>query len=70
MRREWAFIILVLTNHSLATVNFFMGCVGVIQLTRIFISGRSSDSVAAIAEDIKADVKENVPTPIKESTSS
>ena len=48
-----------------------MGCVGVIQLTRIFLYNQSTKgSVAAVAEDIKQDVKENIPTPIKESTSS
>ncbi|KAH7358122.1 hypothetical protein B0T11DRAFT_99955 [Plectosphaerella cucumerina] len=54
-------------NILLATVNFFMGCVGVIQLTRIAMLPKSTD---AAVEDIKEDVKETVPNPISASTSS
>lgn len=44
-----------------------MGCVGVIQLCRIAMLPKSAD---AAVEDLKKDIKETVPTPIKESTSS
>jgi translation elongation factor EF-1beta len=44
-----------------------MGCVGVIQLTRIAMLPKSTD---AAVEDIKEDVKETVPNPISASTSS
>ncbi|KAH6697082.1 hypothetical protein F5X68DRAFT_226475 [Plectosphaerella plurivora] len=54
-------------NILLATVNFFMGCVGVIQLTRIAMLPKSTE---AAVEEIKQDVQETVPTPIKASTSS
>lgn len=61
----------ILTNFppSLAAVNFFLGIVGLIQITRIATHEPSTaaDSVKAVVEDvkqeareIKAEVKENI----------
>ncbi|CRK27754.1 mitochondrial pyruvate carrier 2 like protein [Verticillium longisporum] len=58
-------------NVLLATVNFFMGIVGIIQVTRILMYEQSKKgSVAGVVEDLKQDVKDNVPNPIKDSASS
>lgn len=47
-----------------------MGCVGIIQLTRIaMLDASKKPDVADAIEDVKKDVKENVPTPIKENAS-
>ncbi len=41
----------MLTTHSLATVNFFLGCVGVVQVTRILMYRASPEGKAAIAAE-------------------
>ena len=42
---------------SLATVNFFLGCVGTVQVSRIFLYRRSVDgSSAAAAKDLEGEV--------------
>ncbi|EQL00270.1 UPF0041 domain protein [Ophiocordyceps sinensis CO18] len=48
-------------NYLLAAVNFFLGIVGIIQLTRIGMHESSKNkSVSAVVDDVKADVKANV----------
>ncbi|KAL2758493.1 hypothetical protein ACRALDRAFT_1068801 [Sodiomyces alcalophilus JCM 7366] len=59
---RWCFIIKP-RNILLAAVNFFMGVVGVIQLTRIFIHEQSKKGVVGAVQEIKEEVK-------KENTSS
>ncbi|KAJ8104527.1 hypothetical protein ONZ43_g7806 [Nemania bipapillata] len=46
---RWCFVITP-QNYLLAAVNFFLGCVGVAQLTRIAIYNASQKKVAAPAE--------------------
>ncbi|CAI6093231.1 unnamed protein product [Clonostachys chloroleuca] len=48
-------------NVLLATVNFFLAIVGIIQVTRIALHNSSSkDGAAAVAEEVKSEVKEGV----------
>ncbi|PHH65244.1 hypothetical protein CDD81_3103 [Ophiocordyceps australis] len=48
-------------NYLLAAVNFFLGLVGITQLTRIGIYESSKKkSVADLVQDVKQDIKENV----------
>lgn len=45
-------------NILLAAVNFFLGCVGAVQITRIFIYEQSKKKSAQPVEDAKAELKE------------
>ena len=47
-------------SYSLAAVNFFLGCVGVTQLTRIYLYNRSvkDQDLGAVAKGQGKDVKE------------
>lgn len=56
---RWCFIIKP-RNVLLAAVNFFMGMVGVIQLTRIFMYEQSKKGIAGAVEEMKEDVKKEV----------
>uniref|UniRef100_A0A8H7NIT8 Mitochondrial pyruvate carrier n=1 Tax=Bionectria ochroleuca TaxID=29856 RepID=A0A8H7NIT8_BIOOC len=48
-------------NVLLATVNFFLAIVGIVQVTRIALHNSSSkDGAAAVAEEVKSEVKEGV----------
>ncbi|KAM4065256.1 hypothetical protein HRG_004416 [Hirsutella rhossiliensis] len=48
-------------NYLLAAVNFFLGIVGIIQLTRIGMHGSSKNkSVSDVVDDVKEDVKDQV----------
>jgi hypothetical protein len=58
--------LLVLTFPSLATVNFFLGCVGAIQVTRILLWQNSPEGKAHAAA-AKAE-QEKTPEPIVAST--
>lgn len=48
--------------YRLAAVNFFLGCVGVVQVSRIFMYRRSLEggSAVAAAKDIEHEVVDNV----------
>lgn len=47
--------------NSLAAVNFFLGLVGVVQVSRILMyESAKKKGIADVAEDIKQDVKEKV----------
>ncbi|ROT37631.1 UPF0041-domain-containing protein [Sodiomyces alkalinus F11] len=54
-------------NILLAAVNFFMGMVGIVQLTRIFLHEQSKKGVVGAVQEIKEEVKQEVK---KETTSS
>lgn len=54
---RWCFVITP-KNHLLAAVNFFLGCVGLTQLGRIFLYRRSQKNLPAAAEEKVAEVKE------------
>ncbi|KAG6316425.1 hypothetical protein E4U22_007093 [Claviceps purpurea] len=48
-------------NYLLAAVNFFLGLVGVVQVTRILMADAAKkEALAEVAEDIKHDVKEKI----------
>ncbi|KAG5923935.1 hypothetical protein E4U61_002101 [Claviceps capensis] len=48
-------------NYLLAAVNFFLGLVGVVQVTRILMADAAKKkALAEVAEDIKHDVKEKI----------
>ncbi|UNI24030.1 hypothetical protein JDV02_009810 [Purpureocillium takamizusanense] len=49
-------------NYLLAAVNFFLGLVGIVQLTRIGMheSAKKNNPVAEVVEDVKQDVKDAV----------
>jgi hypothetical protein len=52
-----------LTTHlnSLAAVNFFLGCVGAVQVTRIIMWQRSQDgSAAATAKTLESEAADSV----------
>jgi hypothetical protein len=51
----------ILTHPSLATVNFFLGCVGVVQVSRIFMWRASEEGKATLAaEAIKNEEKASI----------
>ncbi|KAI1645850.1 UPF0041-domain-containing protein [Daldinia loculata] len=56
---RWCFVIKP-RNVLLATVNFFLGCVGIIQVCRILMYRRSQKNLPAAAEDGVAQAKEAV----------
>ncbi|KAK2751694.1 upf0041 domain protein [Colletotrichum kahawae] len=47
-------------NYLLAAVNFFLGIVGVVQVSRILIWQSSQKSAGEVAQEIKEDAKEAV----------
>ncbi|KAJ6443857.1 UPF0041 domain protein [Purpureocillium lavendulum] len=48
-------------NYLLAAVNFFLGLVGIVQLTRIgMYESEKKKTLAGVVEDVKQDVKDNV----------
>lgn len=50
-----------MASYSLATVNFFLGCVGIVQVSRILLWRRSPEGKAALAaEAAKENVKDGV----------
>ena len=50
-----------MTQHSLAAVNFFLGLVGIVQLTRIgMYESEKKKTLAGVVADVKQDVKDNV----------
>ena len=55
----------MLIKDRLAAVNFFLGCVGVVQCSRIFLWRQSQkggvvEEVKAEAAEVKAEVKEAI----------
>ncbi|OTA56807.1 UPF0041-domain-containing protein [Hypoxylon sp. EC38] len=56
---RWCFVITP-KNYLLAAVNFFLGCVGITQLTRIALYRASQKNLPAAAEEEAAKVKEAV----------
>lgn len=60
---------LILLIHRLATVNFFLGCVGLAQVTRIFMyrrsqAGSSEEALKELADEQKG-AAESVATEVK-----
>lgn len=48
-------------HHSLAAVNFFLGLVGVVQVSRILsYESEKKKGLHGVVEDIKADAKETI----------
>lgn len=50
-------------NYSLAAVNFFLGCVGVVQVSRIFnyrrnVEGSSKEAVKDMEQDVAGEAKD------------
>ncbi|KAI0838162.1 UPF0041-domain-containing protein [Hypoxylon sp. FL0890] len=56
---RWCFVITP-KNYLLAAVNFFLGCVGITQLTRIALYRASQKKLPATAEEEAVKVKEAV----------
>ncbi|KAI1411370.1 UPF0041-domain-containing protein [Hypoxylon sp. FL1857] len=56
---RWCFVITP-KNYLLAAVNFFLGCVGITQLTRIALYRASQKNLPAAAEEEAEKVKEAV----------
>ncbi|KAI1140646.1 UPF0041-domain-containing protein [Hypoxylon sp. FL0543] len=56
---RWCFVITP-KNYLLAAVNFFLGCVGITQLTRIALYRASQKNLPAAAEEEAVKVKEAV----------
>ncbi|ORY60543.1 uncharacterized protein BCR38DRAFT_349384 [Pseudomassariella vexata] len=54
---RWCFVIRP-QNYLLAAVNFFLGCVGVVQVSRILMWKQSQKSLPAAAADVKAEAKD------------
>ena len=52
--------------RSLATVNFFLAIVGIVQLTRIGMYESGKKSAGQVVADVKEDVKKNVEVVKKE----
>jgi hypothetical protein len=61
-------IFILIVIYSLATVNFFLGCVGFAQVTRIFLYNRSLKNTTTVQEvkDAAKDVKETVEGIVKD----
>jgi hypothetical protein len=58
---------LLILPCRLAAVNFFLGCVGVVQVSRIIMYRRSQDgSAVETAKDIEKDVAESAKSAAKQ----
>lgn len=56
----WLSATLTIPSPSLAAVNFFLGLVGIVQLTRIGLAQGNAKPVADKIEEVKEEVKEVV----------